>query len=242
MNWFLTLTFLFSAGALFGWGLEVLFRRFLSRANPQPKWINPGALTGPYLPLYGFGLCLLFLLASLEQYSLIEDPVFNKLALFLSMAFCMTLIEYIAGIGCLKWGNLRLWDYSGEWGNIKGIICPKYSAAWAMLGAIYYFFVHPYILDALRWLSQNLAFSFGIGVFYGVFLVDVRHTLQIMSKIKAFAADHSVVVAYEELKNHIREIQEKGRKNWFWHPIRSDRSLAEHLKTMLEELEHRRKK
>ena len=66
MNLFLTLAFLFFIGAITGWVIEVLFRRFLSSANPERKWINPGFCTGPYLPLYGVGLCMLYLIASLE--------------------------------------------------------------------------------------------------------------------------------------------------------------------------------
>lgn len=55
MSLFLTLAFLFSIGAVFGWGLEVLYRRFLSPANPERRWIDPGFCTGPWLPLYGSG-------------------------------------------------------------------------------------------------------------------------------------------------------------------------------------------
>ena len=51
MEFFLTLTFLFAVGALCGWVIELFFRRLNSK-----KWINPGFLHGPYLPLYGFGL------------------------------------------------------------------------------------------------------------------------------------------------------------------------------------------
>lgn len=55
MEFFLTLTFLFAVGALCGWVIELFFRRLNSK-----KWINPGFLHGPYLPLYGFGLVFCF--------------------------------------------------------------------------------------------------------------------------------------------------------------------------------------
>ena len=77
MSVFLKLAYLFFIGSVCGWCLEVLFRRFFSRANPERKWINPGFCTGPYLPLYGFGLCLLYLIASLENQSYIQDPLLN---------------------------------------------------------------------------------------------------------------------------------------------------------------------
>ena len=56
MNQVLIFAFLFFIGSCLGWCMEVFFRRFFSRANPERKWINPGFLAGPYLPLYGFGL------------------------------------------------------------------------------------------------------------------------------------------------------------------------------------------
>ena len=125
MNTFLVLAFLFFIGSVAGWVKELFFRRFISDANPERKWINPGFCTGPYLPLYGSGLCLLYLIASLERCSWIESVFWNRVILFLIMALCMTLIEYIAGIISVKVLKVRLWDYTNEWGNIQGIICPK---------------------------------------------------------------------------------------------------------------------
>ena len=187
MNLFLELALIFFLGSVSGWGLEVFFRRYISRSNPERKWINPGFCTGPYLPIYGCGLCIMYLIAGLEKYSLIDSPFWNKALLFLAMAVCMTVIEYIAGIGCLKFGNVRLWDYTEEWGNIQGIICPKFSLIWAALGAVYYFLIHPQILDAIHWLSQNLAHSFIIGMFFGILIIDVCHSLNLTSKLKHYA-------------------------------------------------------
>ena len=59
---FLIVLYLFFFGAVGGWVLELLFRRFFSGANPERKWLNPGFLFGPCLPLYGFGTVLLFIL------------------------------------------------------------------------------------------------------------------------------------------------------------------------------------
>ena len=68
MNIALVLAFLFYIGSSVGWILELFYRRIVS----TKKWINPGFLTGPYLPIYGIGLCMLFLL-SLADLSFIED-------------------------------------------------------------------------------------------------------------------------------------------------------------------------
>lgn len=243
MSLFLTLAFLFFIGSVFGWVLELLFRRFFSSANPTRRWINPGFCTGPYLPLYGCGLCLLYLIASLESQSVVASSWGNKLLLFGSMAVCMTAIEYIAGLLALKVAKVRLWDYRGEWGNIQGIICPKFSLFWAVLGAVYYFLIHPYILNALEWLSRNLAFSFVVGLFFGVFIVDAVQSAQLVAKLRAFAQENRVIVKYETLKAHIRTRAEETRAAYsFFRPFHSERPLAEHLKELRTTFETRVKR
>lgn len=240
MNLLLALAFLFFIGSVIGWVLELLFRRFLSSANPERKWINPGFCTGPYLPLYGSGLCVLFLLAQLEQRQWISDPVWNRVLLFAIMAMSMTIIEYLSGLLALKVARLRLWDYSTQWGNIQGLICPKFSLIWALLGAAYYFLIHPHILEALTWLSRNLAFSFFIGLFFGVFTIDAAHSIQLTAKLKRFADENQIIVRYESLKQSIRTHQEQAREKYrFFAPFRSELPLRQHLKLWKEELEQR---
>lgn len=230
MSMFLTLAFLFAMGSMAGWVLEVFFRRFFSTANPERKWINPGFCTGPCLPIYGSGLCILYLISMLETLGLIADSVLNKAVLFVLMAVCMTLIELIAGLWCLKINKVRLWDYTQEWGNYEGVICPKFSLIWAILGAAYYFLIHPHVLDALNWLSQNLAFSFGIGLFFGVFIVDAAHSAQLVAKLKKFADENDVVVRYESVKQAIRQHHDKTKQKYhFFRPFRSEVPLTEHL-------------
>jgi len=240
MNLFLVLAFLFFIGSVTGWCIEVVFRRFISSENPERKWINPGFCTGPWLPLYGFGLCFLFLIAIQEEHSLIRDAVWNKVVLFGGMAVCMTVTEYIAGILCIKVAKVRLWDYSGQWGNIQGIICPKFSLFWALLGAAYYFLIHPHVLDALAWLSRNLAFSFVIGLYFGVFLVDVIHSANLIVKIKQFADENEVIVRLEMVKSEIRRKREAAMQKYrFFRPFQSEIPLYEHLKEMKASFEAR---
>ena len=97
MKEWLILAFIFFIGSLAGWLLELIFRRFFSKANPSRKWINPGFLVGPYLPLYGFSLCVVYLLAHINV-SFIHGVYLRKTVLFLLMALSVTLIEYFAGL------------------------------------------------------------------------------------------------------------------------------------------------
>lgn len=226
----LILAFLFFMGSIIGWGIEVVFRRF-KKENVSRKWVNPGFLVGPYLPLYGFGLCALYLLANLENTGLIKDvTVGSKLLLFIVMAIVMTLLEYIAGVIFIKGMHVQLWDYSKEKFNFQGIICLKFSIYWAILSAAYYFLVHPHILNALKWLSHNLQFSFFIGVFFGIFAIDVGYSLNIVAKVRAFAKEKKILVKYEELRALIRDNAEQKREKLHWFlRFQSATPLREHL-------------
>lgn len=237
MNIALIYAFLFFIGSLLGWVIELFFRHRFSKANPEHRWINPGFCIGPYLPLYGFGLCILYFMANLIQESGIHGIKEYALAL-LFIAAEMTILEYIAGIFLLKVADVRLWDYSMMWGNINGLVCPLFTVFWTLLGVAYYFLVHPHILDALNWLSQNLAFSFFIGVFYGVFTIDVSISINFVAKVKKFADENEIVVKYEELKaQHYERKLARQEKIKFFRSLPPTAVLNETLESYKKKLE-----
>ncbi|MCR4991342.1 MAG: putative ABC transporter permease [Lachnospiraceae bacterium] len=227
------LIFLFGFGSSLGWLIELLFRRFISTNNPQKKWINPGFLVGPCLPIYGVGLIVLFTMSLFPYVSVnIGKPLTwqGVLIAIVLMGVLMTLVEYIAGIIFIKRMNLKLWDYSDRKGNIKGIICPLFSFIWTVLGALYYFFMQPYILKMVAWLYENVGVIFFIGVYFGIFIVDMGYSFNIAGKIKAYAKDNAIIVRYEEFKNTIKRYNEEHDfKNRFFSSFASGTSIKEHL-------------
>ncbi len=209
MSDFLVFTFLFAIGSMVGWGIEVIFRRFFS----AHRWVNPGFLQGPCLPLYGASLCILYSLTFLEDDIPIDTVWLKKILLFVAMSIAITILEYIVGVVSIKVTKVRLWDYSNEWGNFKGIICPRFSFFWMILSAIYYFLINEHIQEALDWLSQNLAFSFGIGFFYGIFVLDLAYSIQLITKLKQFAEEKQIIITLSELKEDIhRQIEDEKQK------------------------------
>lgn len=219
MNLFLILAFLFFIGSILGWFLELFFRRIISKNG---EWINPGFLVGPYLPLYGFGLCIFYLLSQIEL---------RGIWLILMMMVAVTSIEYLAGIIFIKGMGVKLWDYSNEWGNVDGLICPLYMIFWGILGAIYYYFVNPYVLTSLSWLEDNLAFSFFIGLFFGIIIIDVVYSTKLIVRIRKFAREKQLIVKYEEFKASIVEqrIKNKEKYSFMFAITNNVKSIEEHL-------------
>ena len=104
MNLFLTLAYLFFIGSVLGWVLELFYRRFISGANPERKWINPGFCVGPYVPLYGFGLCILFVLAYIGDAHEVNTTG-GKLLMFLGMAVSMNFRDTIPAMYSMAVGQ-----------------------------------------------------------------------------------------------------------------------------------------
>lgn len=224
-----SLAFLFAFGCLLGWEMEALFRRIYSG-----EWINPGFLTGPALPLYGFSLCLLHVMSGLDKIIVFGVEFLDKAVLILLMTFAVTLLEYIAGLIFIKGLKTKLWDYTNEKFNLQGIICLKYSLLWMALCALYYFFVNPVIEIFLLWFEQNIGLLFFLGMFYGIFFVDLGYSFRLVSKIKQFAEENHILVHYEKLKTAIRKTaREQKEKYRYLFAFSSRTPLYEHLKKYL---------
>jgi uncharacterized membrane protein len=205
---------LFSIGTVIGWILELFWRRFVS---DNKRWINPGFLQGPWLPLYGFGTILLYQLSSLGI------PVYLLALIFL---VGLTLLEYAAGLIFINHYKIKLWDYSRNWGNIQGLICPLYSVLWTMLGLFFYFVLYPTLKGFIDELYNYLQLSFFIGMYAGIFAVDLWKSFNIAERIKAFAneTEELLSVDFESFKLELRDWVREGITNHthFFLPFRGE--------------------
>ena len=221
MSLFLKYVFIFFIGSTYGYIQELFFRRTVYK-----KWVNPGFLIGPYLPIYGFGLCVLTLI-----YLIFSNLKINPVFIILLMGLCMTLIELIGGLIFVVGNKVKLWDYSNMKWNYKGVICPQFSLMWTLLGAFYYYFIADKILSALNWFSNNLSFSYILGIFSGLIVLDYIYSTNTLVKIRKFAKNNDLIVKYEEFKKHIVEVQEKNKeKHSFIFPFKQkDHKLLDYL-------------
>ena len=195
---FFELAFLFMVGSVGGWVIELFFRRFFS----MKKWINPGFLNGPYLPMYGLGTLLL--------YGACFIPL-PRWALVLLLLVALTLLEYITGLIFIKGMKIRLWDYSRRWGNIQGIICPLFSVLWGLIAAGFVYLLFDPLHAAAQWASGSLWMIFFIGAFLGVFVADLCVSFNVSLKIRKAAAQLKAAVHYEELKAELNERRARRR-------------------------------
>ena len=157
----------------------------------------------------------------------------GETAALLGVLFLLALLWNLLRLGRSRPIELLHSDREGDKPDSK-LLVPSAVIGFVLLGAAYYFGVHPHILNALDWLSRNLAFSFFIGVFFGVFTIDVMYSTHLVATVKRFAEENQVIVRYERLKEHVRASAERAR---FFFPLSSNQSLSEHLKDAQEAFE-----
>ena len=104
------LVLLFFVYAIAGWCMEVIlkYRQF-------HRFINRGFLTGPWLPIYGFGAVLITL--GVNAIAGVEHSVGTT---FLISFFLCGTVEYVASWIMEKRFHARWWDYSQKPMNLNG--------------------------------------------------------------------------------------------------------------------------
>lgn len=196
---------LFVVGSLIGWIIELFFRRFVS----QKKWMNPGFLTGPYLPIYGFGVLVLYGVSNLSLG--IPNQVLDVIIHILIIGVGMTLIEFIAGLIFIKGFKVKLWDYSNRKGNIMGIICPSFSLIWLVVGSLYYFLLNPLLVEGISWISENLIYTYFVGAVVGAMAVDFAYSIHLATKLKDYK--ELATLRFEDFKKELKERVKRIHKN-----------------------------
>lgn len=219
MNYPLVIAFLFYLGAIYGWILEFFYRNLISHSGPRGKFfINPGFCKGPWLPIYGIGLSLMFVISYEFSTRFNLTGIVGDIIVILVIALTMITIEFVGGLFLLKVLNMRLWDYREEKGNIMGLICPLYSFFWTLIGAVYYFLIHDRAIGEIVWLSKNLSFSFFVGLFFGLFIVDLISSAKDAAAFKKYGDEKGVIIKIEELKTYLvkKEKELSGKQKSFF--------------------------
>lgn len=225
---FLLYLFLFLMGSVLGYGLEVLFRRMFT----AKKWVNPGFMRGPWLPLYGFGVVIMFTVILLLLDSLPSFSFYNPLGFYdflesesgpsvadllpISIMTCaMILLEFLAGLIFVKGFKVKLWDYTNMKGNLMGIICPQFNLIWFALAAIFYYGLNPFVYKAAVASFEymfggnggvaHFGFIFFLGLVYGIMLIDFIDSAQVFSRVRAWANKSGLVSRYDEMRLKYKE-------------------------------------
>lgn len=228
----------FSIGSGVGWWLEFIYRGLIRKGD----FINPGFLSGPYLPIYGFGAYFLYFFDGFPLSFLIKILAFTVMATFM---------ELLTGLFFVRFYNIRLWDYSSRRGNFKGQICPLFTVYWMLAGGLGLYFIVPFLRDGVSFFKENIHLTFFLGLYYGIILSDIINAFNMASRLSSIVTEikekgRPAVLNYRNLRRHLREVQRRisgrGLLGRFLIPFNniSPHDLEDQLESFMERLKESR--
>ena len=127
---------------------------------------NRGAMTGPWLPIYGIGSVI----AITTGYRFRKKPLLEFLYIFVACG----ILEYATSYVMEGSTGLRWWDYTGNFLNINGRICLEGLLTFGIGGSAIVYLIGPYLnkklskvkLELLLPIAIILTVAFGFDTLY----------------------------------------------------------------------------
>ena len=139
------------------------------------KFVNRGFLSGPWCPIYGFGVVIV---------AICLKPISGSLlVLFVGSVILTSVLEYFTGYVLEKVFDQKWWDYTDEKFNIGGYVCLKFSLLWGVACVAVVKLVLPAV-DALIRFTPRVIGMIVTGVAIAVMLIDLASTVIAIMGIK----------------------------------------------------------
>ena len=194
----LSMLFLFLACYSFlGWIAEVSYVLVRERSLQ-----NRGFLTGPFVPIYGFGAIALILLVL----PYINNPF---LVLLASVAITSTL-EFFTHLVLDAVFHIKLWDYSDRRFNLHGRICLENSLLFGTLGLLLIYVLHPAIVRMLMAIPHEVAIALA-WTLIGVLIVDSANSIRSLAKLRPVLDDVAGTLAqtHDRVEQGVIQLEQK---------------------------------
>lgn len=172
--------FFFYVYCFLGWCFESAYVSVKSG-----KLVNRGFMRGPFLPLYGGGAIMMFV---------VSIPFQEKIVLtYLAGCVGATTLEYITGITMDALFNIRYWDYSDQKFNFQGHICLSSTIVWGFLTILMTRVIHRPIEMLVLAMPRNILgyVTFGLTIYIAADFalsfkaaMDLRNILCKIQKVK----------------------------------------------------------
>ena len=177
-----------------GWCMEVVlkYRQF-------HRFINRGFLTGPILPIYGFGVILITLVVG--NLASVESGVVMTFAL--SFVIC-GVVEYLTSFVLEKIFHARWWDYSQKPMNLHGRVWIGNLVLFGLAGVAIIHIVNPVLFPALDRIPVNVRRTTAV-VLLAVIAADYVISYFVLKLVKV-GVDSSEADNTEEISKEVRQL------------------------------------
>lgn len=128
---------MFIIGAFLGFIFEFILKTWIFTS------MNSSILYGPWLPVYGVGICLGVFIERLIFNRVKASKIVKIFIMFLLIVFFSTLIELLGGIFIEKTFGKVFWNYNKFKFNFGKYIALEISLIWGILSLFFLFVIKP---------------------------------------------------------------------------------------------------
>ncbi|WP_086350053.1 putative ABC transporter permease [Candidatus Enterococcus clewellii] len=196
------LILLFFIYSFIGWVWETIYCSINAG-----RFVYRGFLTGPYCPIYGFGILgVLYFLEPLKN---------NLVLLYFSSAVLVSVLEYLTSYALEKMFHASWWDYKDVPLNLNGRIALPVSAFWGIACVLIVKVIHPriqvvseYLVNQFHWVLPTL-----LSV---ILLVDLVYTVTNMQAFQRITKEVNDLLETraKELSENVTERSETLKAEW----------------------------
>ena len=177
-----------------GWCMEVALKY-----RQYHRFINRGFLTGPILPIYGFGVILITLVVG--NLASVESGVVTTFAM--SLVIC-GLVEYLTSFVLEKIFKARWWDYSQKPMNLHGRVWIGNLVLFGLAGVAIIHIVNPLLFPALNRVPLAIRRAVAVALL-AVLAADFVISYFVLKLVKV-GVDNSQADNTEEISREVRQL------------------------------------
>lgn len=134
--------------------------------------MNNGFLYGPWIPIYGFGVCIIIFIMKLIFNRFKTKRFIKILLLFLISSITLTLLEFIGGSLIYILTKKTFWNYSKLRFNIGPFIALEISIIWGIMSIIITNLIKPIIDKIIKKIPSIITYLVLL-----IFLIDLIITI-----------------------------------------------------------------
>lgn len=194
MSYWINIILQFFIFGFAGWCMEVILKY-----RQYHRFINRGFLTGPILPIYGFGVILITVVVG--NLASVESGVVMTFAM--SLVIC-GIVEYLTSFILEKIFHARWWDYSQKPMNLHGRVWIGNLVLFGLAGVAIIHIVNPVLFPALDRVALNVRKAISV-VLLAVLAADFVISYFVLKLVKV-GVDNSEADNTEEISREVRQL------------------------------------
>lgn len=134
--------------------------------------MHNGFLYGPWIPVYGFGACIIIFIMRLIFNRFKLKRIYKIILLFLISSITLTILEFIGGHLIELLTNKIFWNYSKLKFNIGHYIALEISLIWGIMSLVITYIIKPIIDKLLKKIPSIITYLVLL-----IFIIDLVITI-----------------------------------------------------------------